>query len=130
MSESNCISTFYFAEMYQCDELITKTRKFIHANFASVAEMDEFLNLEAKEVERWISSDEISVAVEADVFKIVLKWIEQKTSERKASFEPLFRHVRLAFVSRDFLFHVVTKEREFRLFKADLRCCKADKLYM
>ena len=68
MSESNCISTFYFAEMYQCDELINNTRKIIHANFESVAEMDEFLNLEAKEVERWISSDEISVAVEADVF--------------------------------------------------------------
>ena len=110
MSKSNCISTFYVAEMYQCDELITNTRKFIHANFASVAEMDEFLNLEAKEVERWISSDEISVAVEADVFKIVLKWIEQKKSERKASFEQLFGHVRLASLPRDFLFDVVTNE--------------------
>ena len=110
MSKSNCISTFYVAEMYQCDELITNTRKFIHANFASVAEMEEFLNLEAKEVERWISSDEISVAVEADVFKIVLKWIEQDKSERKASFEELFRHVRLAFLSRDFLLDVVTNE--------------------
>ena len=110
MSESNCISTFYFAEMYECDELITNSRKFIHANFTSVAEMDEFLNLEAKEVERWISSDEISVSVEADVFKIVLKWIEQDKSERKASFEQLFRHVRLAFLSRDFLFYVVTNE--------------------
>ena len=66
MSKSNCISTFYFAEMYQCDELITNTRKFIHANFASVAEMDEFLNLEAKEVERWISSDEISDRIKVD----------------------------------------------------------------
>jgi len=110
MSESNCISTFYLAEIYQCDELINNTRKFIHANFASVAELDEFLNLEAKEVERWISSDEISVAVEADVFNIVLKWIDQKKSERKASFEQLFRHVRLPFLSRDFLFHVVTNE--------------------
>ena len=110
MSESNCISTYYFAEMYQCDKLITNTRKFIHANFASVAEMDEFLNLEAKEVERWISSDEISVAVEADVFKIVLKWIEQNKSERRTSFEQLFRHVRLVFLSRDFLMDVVTNE--------------------
>ena len=110
MSKSNCISIFYFAEKYQCDELITNTRKFIHANFASVAEMDEFLNLEAKEVERWISSDEISVAVEADVFKIVLKWIKQNKSERKASFEQLLRHVRLALLTRDFLFHVVTQE--------------------
>ena len=110
MSESNCISTFYFAELYQCDELITNTRMFIHANFASVAEMDEFLSLEGKEVERWISSDDISVAVEADVFKIVLKWIEQNKSERKAAFEQLFRHVRLAFLSRDFLLDVVTNE--------------------
>ena len=110
ITKSNCISTFYFAEMYQCNELITNTRKFIHANFASVAEMDEFLNLEAKEVERWISSDEISVAAEADVFKIVLKWIEQDKSERKASFKQLFRHVRLAFLSRDFLLDVVTNE--------------------
>ena len=70
--------------------------------------MDEFLNLEAKEVERWITSDEISVAVEADVFKIVLKWIEQDKSERKESFVQLFRHVRLAFLSRDFLLDVVT----------------------
>ena len=108
ITKSNCVSTFYFAEMYQCDELITNTRKFIHASFASVAEMDEFLNLEAKEVERWISSDEISVAVEADVFKIVLKWIEQDKSERKESFVQLFRHVRLAFLSRDFLLDVVT----------------------
>jgi len=110
LSESNCISTFYFAEMYQCDDLIINTRKFIHANFASVAEMDDFLNLEAKEVERWISSEEISVAVEADVFKVVLKWIEQNKSERKASFEQLFRHLRLAFLSRDFLLDVVTNE--------------------
>ena len=120
MSKSNCISTFYFAEMYQCDELITNTRKFIHANFASVAEMDEFLNLEAKEVERWISSDEIYVAMEADVFKIVLKWIEQNKSERKASFEQLFGHVRLAFLSRDFLFDVVTSE----LVRENVSCFK------
>ena len=110
MSEANCISTLYFAEMYQCDELITNTTKFIHANFASVAEMDEFLNLEAKEAERWISSDEISVSVEADVFKIVLKWIQQDKSERKESFVQLFRHVRLAFLSRDFSLDVVTNE--------------------
>ena len=110
MSKSNCITTFYFAEKYQCDELIANSRKFINANISSVAEMDEFLNLEAKEVERWISSDEISVAVEADVFKIILRWVQQNQSERKANFEELFRHVRLGFLSRDYLLYVVTNE--------------------
>ncbi|XP_078353485.1 kelch-like protein 24 [Oculina patagonica] len=110
MTRSNCISTFYFAEKYQCDELVANSKTFIHANFASVAEMDEFLNLEAKEVERWISSDEISVAFEEDVFRIILKWVEQNKSERKATFEELFRHVRLVFLSRDYLLDVVTNE--------------------
>ena len=43
LTNSNCISTFHFAEKYQCEELVAKTRKFVHENFASVAELDEFL---------------------------------------------------------------------------------------
>ena len=110
MSNKNCISTFYFAEKYQCNELLTNSRGFIHENFACVAEMDEFLNLEAKEVERWISSDKIVVTAELDVFKIVQKWVEHSKSERKAAFEELFRHVRLVFLPRDYLLSIVTNE--------------------
>ena len=110
MSNKNCISTFYFAEKYQCNELLTNSRRFVHENFACVAEMDEFLNLEAKEVERWISSDEIVVTAELDVFKIVQKWVEHSKSERKAAFEELFRHVRLVFLPRDYLLSIVTNE--------------------
>ncbi|XP_022799754.1 kelch-like protein 2 [Stylophora pistillata] len=110
MSKSNCISTFYFAEKYDCVELVCKSRKFVHENFASVGEMDEFLCLEGKEVARWISSDEIAVEAEVSVFKIILKWVEHNKSERKAAFEELFRHVRLSFLSRDCLEDVVTNE--------------------
>ena len=110
MSNSNCISTFYFAEKYDCDELISDSRSFIHTNFASIAELDEFFSLDAKEVERWISSDEICVKAEADVFKIIVKWVEYNKSERKVAFEELFRHVRLSFLSRDCLQDVVTNE--------------------
>ena len=110
MSIKNCISTFYFAEKYQCNELLTNSRRFVHENFACVAGLDEFLSLEAKEVERWISSDEIVVTAELDVFKVVQKWVEHSKSERKAAFEELFRHVRLVFLSRDYLLSVVTNE--------------------
>ena len=103
LTNSNCISTFYFAEKYQCEELVSTSRKFILENFASVAELDEFLDLEAEEVERWISSDDICVAAEEDVLKIIQKWTEQNESDRKAKFEELFRHVRLVLVSRDVL---------------------------
>ena len=120
MSNCNCISTFYLAEKYDCVELIHNSRKFIHENFASVGEMDEFLSLEAKEAAVWISSDEIAVKAEADVFKIILKWIEHGKTERKAVFDELFRHVRLSFLSRDFLEDVVTNE----LVRENLACVK------
>ena len=55
MSKSNCISTCYFAEMYQCDELITNTRKFIHANFTSVAKLDELFKADLQSYQTdWI----------------------------------------------------------------------------
>ena len=110
MSSINCISTFYLAEKYECDELITNSRLFIHKNIVAVAKLDEFLLLQAKEIERWISSDEITVNEEADVFKIILDWVNHRKSERKTVFEELFGHVRLGFLSRDCLEDVVTNE--------------------
>ena len=120
MSHINCISTFYLAEKYECDELITNNRLFIHENIVSVAKLDEFLLLQAKEIERWISSDEITVNEEADVFKIILDWVNHKKSERKTAFEELFGHVRLSFLSRDYLEDVVTNE----LVRENLACVK------
>ena len=111
MSSYNCISTIHFAEKYRCEELVLRSTKFIQDNFTSVAKSDEFLNLDAEEVEKWISSENILVAAEEDVFRIIVNWIEQNKGERKDKFEQLFRHVRLVMLSRDSLFSdVVTNE--------------------
>ena len=111
MSSYNCISTFHFAEKYRCEELVLRSRKFIQDNFTSVAMSDEFLNLGAEEVEKWISSENILVGAEEDVFRIILTWIEQNKPERKDKFRQLFRHVRLVLLSRDSFFsYVVTNE--------------------
>lgn len=111
LSTSNCISNYYLGERYICEELITSCRKFIHLNFATVAESDEFMNLPSEEVEKWISSDEIVISEEEDVFKIILRWIAQDENQRGVKFCDLFRHVRLTCMSRDFLVRdVVTND--------------------
>ena len=111
MFSYNCISTIHFAEKYRCEELVLRSTKFIQDNFTSVAKSDEFLNLDAEEVEKWISSENILVAAEEDVFRIIVNWVEQNKGERKDKFEQLFRHVRLVMLSRDSLFSdVVTNE--------------------
>ena len=111
MSKYNCISTLHFAEKYRCQELVLRSTNFIQDNFTSVAMSDEFLNLDAEEVEKWISSENILVAAEEDVFRIIVNWVEQNKGERKDKFEQLFRHVRLVMLSRDSLLSdVVTNE--------------------
>ena len=110
---SNSISTYYFAERYQCEDLLSNIRKFILANFTSIyaANRENVLNMSSNKVEMWISSDEIDVNAEEDVFKIILAWIDHDRSRRRRFFVELFRHVRLVYVSRDFLLHdIVTNE--------------------
>ncbi|KAM7446312.1 hypothetical protein ABFA07_005352 [Porites harrisoni] len=115
---SNCISTFRFAEKYRCEELVANSTKFILDNFASVAESEEFLDQKAEEVEKWISNDEIRLAAEEDVVRIILNWIEHDKSERKDKFKKLFGQVRLVLLSRDSLLTVVTHE----LVREDFEC--------
>ena len=101
---SNCISTYFFSERYQCEEVLSKTKKFILANFTAVyPNPEDVLNMSKNEVEMWISSDEMDVSTEEDVFKFILAWIDHDKSKRKKYFAELFRHVRLVYVSRDFL---------------------------
>ena len=118
ITSSNCISTFRFAEKYRCEELVANSTKFILDNFASVAESEEFLNQKAEEVEKWISNDEIRLAAEEDVLRIILNWIEHNKSERKRKFKMLFGQVRLVLLSRDSLLTVVTHE----LVRQDSEC--------
>jgi len=103
MSTSNCFCVYHVAENYRCEELITCAQRFVNSNFAIVAETEDFMRLPSREVEKWISSDEIAISREEDVYKTILKWIDHNRSDRSVKFSELFRHVRLTFVPRDFL---------------------------
>ena len=102
---SNCISTYHFAQRYQCKELFIKTKKLILANFSAIyeANREDVLSMSSKEIEMWISSDEIDVSAEEDVFNIILAWIDHDKGKRKKYFRELFLQVRLVCASRDFL---------------------------
>ena len=103
LNHSNSLSTYYFAETYRCEDLIFVSKQFILANFITVAKTEEFLNLSSKEVKMWISSDEINIGAEEEVFTLILTWIDREKSERNKYFPELFREVRLIYVSREYL---------------------------
>ena len=107
LSSSNCLMAYYSAVNYRCFELQENAREFIYANFTRVVEHEDFLNLTISEVEEWISSDEIRVRGEEDVFQAIVKWAKQNGDGEREKFFELFRHVRLIYLSRNYVFNEI-----------------------
>ena len=105
LSLCNCVSIYYFALKYRCEELQKGAKDFILANFVAVAQTEDFLNLSSKQVEEWISSDEIIVEGEEEVFEVVVKWMERNESQ-KQNFYEFFRHIRCIYLPRVYLSNV------------------------
>ncbi|XP_068688173.1 kelch-like protein 12 [Montipora foliosa] len=106
----NCMFNYYFAEKYQCLQLKEKARQVINSNFTDVMETEEFLKLEAKQLLEWVSSDDIIVDAEDDVFKGIVRWVSHSKSEREGDFPELLHQIRLTSVSRDFLLKKLLEE--------------------
>ena len=103
LSSSNCLMAYYWAVHYRCFDLQENARDLIYANFTRVVEHEDFLNLTISEVEEWISSDEIRVRGEEDVFQAIVKWAEQNGDGERKTFFELFRHVRLIYLSPNYV---------------------------
>ena len=110
LSSSNCLMAYYSAIKYQCPDLQKQASDFMFANFMSVAKSEDFQNLKCEQVEEWISSDEIQVKSEEEVFHVISKWTEGR-DPKECKFYELFRHVRVAYMSRSFVLNVVLPHR-------------------
>ena len=73
-------------------------------------ETDVFLNLDVKHVMEWVSSDDITVSAEEEVFKGIVKWVNHNKGERESDFPDLLRQIRLMFISHDFLVNELVRE--------------------
>ena len=106
----NCVFSYYFADKYHCVDLKEKACEMIKSNFSAVMETEEFLSLDWLEVAEWVSSDDITIVAEEEVFKGIVKWVSHNRSEREVKFPLLLRQVRLVSISIDFLLNKLVKE--------------------
>ena len=111
LSTANCVMAYYFGLKYHWEKLQIGARDFILKNFAAVSATEDFLNLSSKQVEEWISSDEIVVEGEEKVFEVVVKWVENSGSKKYQCFYDLFQHVRFIYVPRNYLSKVILPHR-------------------
>jgi len=110
LETGNCIFNYYFADKYQCEELKEEARDMINSHFSAVIETEDFLSLDIKQVMEWVSSDDITVKTEEEVFKGIVKWVSHNKSKREVDFPGLLHQVRLVSISHDFLLNELVKE--------------------
>ena len=110
LTTENCIFNYYFADKYQCAVLREKAFEMIKSDFSAVMETDDFLSLDIKQVMEWVSSDDITVNAEEEIFRGIVKWVSHNRCEREVEFSGLLRQVRLVSISHNFLLSKLVKE--------------------
>lgn len=115
----NCIGVRNFAEQHGRADLVCKTDQYILSNFSSVHESDEFLTITSKHFESLLSSVDLNVKNEVEVYEAVMKWVKHNVNDRKQYLCKLLQNVRLALLPPAYLLQTVSKDS---LIKTDLGC--------
>ena len=97
---SNCLGIKFFVEANGCPQKVTSDiDKFICRHFQQVAMEEEFLSSSAKNVSSLISSLDLKVSNEEEVYSAVLEWVKQDPEERNHHLPTLLSHFHLPMLS-------------------------------
>ena len=116
---NNCIGVRTFAEQHGHVDLMRKADQFTQDQFLAVVEGDEYFSMSAKHLEELLSSMNLNVVEEKQVYESVLRWVRHDSSHRHQHLHSLLSHVKLPLLPPAYLMDIVCTEE---LFKKDLDC--------
>jgi hypothetical protein len=119
LDASNCLGIKCFAEANGCPQLSDIINTFARQHFQEVALGSEFLNNTWENVAALISSNNLNVKKEENVYMSVLQWVKQSPSERTEHLPNLLNYVRLPMLSVSFLVQQVAEEP---LIRGNMQC--------
>ncbi|XP_037892444.1 kelch-like protein 3 [Glossina fuscipes] len=119
LKPEHCFSLQRYADMHSCDDLYDHCHKYILENFQQLTNTEEWLLLSFEEIEKLMKDDKLRVIVEENAYKAVIKWIKHDQRARQVHLSALICHIRLPFVSTEFLTNHILAEP---LLRNDLQC--------
>ena len=116
---SNCLGIRSFADVHSCAELLQVSEKYIHEHFTDVVKSEEFLLLPHDSLASLLSSEDLNVDSEEDVYNALIAWVRKNADERQVLLGELLEKIRLPLLSPHFLVDEVEKEE---LIHQDIAC--------
>lgn len=110
LDASNCLGIKTFAEANGCRQLSDVIDTFARKHFPEVASGSEFLHNNWENIASLISSSDLNVKTEDDVYISIMEWVKQDSGERVRHLPQLLAHVRLPMLSVPFLMKEVDNE--------------------
>uniref|UniRef100_A0A672GUR9 Kelch-like family member 17 n=1 Tax=Salarias fasciatus TaxID=181472 RepID=A0A672GUR9_SALFA len=110
LDPSNCLGIRGFADTHSCSDLLKSAHKYVLQHFVEVSKTEEFMLLPLKQVLDLISSDNLNVPSEEEVYRAVLSWVKHDIDGRRQHVPWLMKCVRLPLLRRDFLMSNVDTE--------------------
>ena len=104
---TNCLGIKTFVEANGCSQVSSDIDRFACKHFEQVVTGSEFLSSTWENVASLISSPELKVTKEEDVYSAVMEWVRQSPEERSPHLPNLLTHVRLSMLSVTFLMDTV-----------------------
>ncbi|CAM2104340.1 unnamed protein product [Caretta caretta] len=99
ISMQNCIGLYRLAQAYNHQALYYATMQLIVLNFGRFCEDDDFLSLDLSSLITILSSDDLTVASELEVYLAVRRWIQFQPTTGHTLLNELMRHVRLPLLT-------------------------------
>ena len=119
LDPSNCLGIRNFAEATGCAGLADAVDEFARNRFSDVAKSDEFLAHSCDRVAEMLSSDDLNVRGEEEIYEAVVRWIAHDKAERAPLLPTLLRHVRLPLLDADYLVRNVDSNE---LVRSNMEC--------
>ncbi|XP_050416864.1 kelch-like protein 8 isoform X1 [Patella vulgata] len=116
---SNCIDVRNFAEQHNRVELMRMADDYILDHFMEIKETEEFKSMSYKLILHAVSSQELHVDSESQVYEAVMKWITHNPSERVIHLTPLLTMIKFPLISPTYLMEKVESET---IVKSNLEC--------
>jgi len=79
---SNCLGIAIFAEHQSCISLLSEANAYTHQHFMQVILNQEFLQLNVDQMCSLLSSDDLNVSCEEQVFNALMSWIQHDPDKR------------------------------------------------
>lgn len=107
MDASNCLGVYYFSRDLGAEDLADHAQRYLRQHFVEVCQNEEVLELEAHQLGKLLTSDDLNVSREETILDVVLRWVKHNTRSegevRLPHLPELLRKVRLPLISPDYL---------------------------